>query len=512
MFRNSCTGCHPPNFPLENRFNQAGWTVMINLMSAITTNGTTNPKLKTFLPASTGSSYLLAHKKEFERRPYFNGMQHVYFQDHKEALAAWLASIRGPGPSDIKIHLRPRPTGKAARVVWTEYDVPVDPAAGYPYKYVTNDGSDWSLGTPSRLDGSAGMHDAVADLEGNIWFTNNRPTLDITIGRVDGKTGAVKFFKVAGRNGLAAMSHGMTRDLHGNLWFTVGPGPHGRRGGIAMVDPLTQKIQAYYPPQGMAGTSGTIDAGPSGNIWVTTGTGALLFNPVTKQFREFKSPTLIDAAGAGYTYGVTVDSEGNGWWTQIATDIVDKADIKTGKVTAIHLPPVKSQLNNVTPEDRKLYTEYGSTGATLAVPWADGPRRMGADLHGDTVWVSEFWGGNLVKININTMKVTFVPYPQPDADQGYAAKVDDHHNVWVDMQNADVAMEYDPGTSTWTVYPMPTLGTENRYIDLVEKDGSLQEVIVPSSRTHVLARMTFRTKAQIQALKRQVEQGERAAM
>ncbi|HVB33681.1 MAG TPA: carboxypeptidase regulatory-like domain-containing protein [Patescibacteria group bacterium] len=481
IFRNNCTSCHQPNYILQNRFDEAGWTAILNLMRYM--NGS----------------------------PQWVAEGYWYINAHKQALADYLARMRGPGPSAMKIHLRLRPAGKAARVVWTEYNIPEDTAAGYPYKYFPDDGSDWSLGTPSRLFGNGGIHDGVADLEGNIWFTVFGP--DTTIGRVDGETGAVKFFKVTGRNGLRTASHGMTRDLHGNIWFNAGAfncGP----GGIAMIDPRTQEIHKYYAPQGMVPPStGSLDTDAKGNVWVTTCTGALLFNTTTKQFTEFKSPIFHKNAprrhGRGRTYGLTVDSEGNGWWAQYAIDIVDKANIKTGKVTAIHLPPVKSQLNNVTPEDRKLYAEHHSAWNS-AVPWAEGPRRLGADRHGDYVWVGDYWGGNLAKININTLKVTIVPLPQPDAQQPYQVKVDDHHNVWTNLMDADAVMEYDPQTSKWTLYPMPTLGAESRYIDLLEKNGSPQ-VIVPYSRSRKVARMTFRTRAEIQALKKQVEQREQAA-
>ncbi|HVC00009.1 MAG TPA: carboxypeptidase regulatory-like domain-containing protein [Candidatus Dormibacteraeota bacterium] len=510
LFRNNCTSCHQPNYILQNRFNEAGWTAVLNLMREINIFGVSHAQ-SAALPVSPGTSYILTHEKELEKEPHFAGMQFPYINNNKQALAAYLARIRGPGPSALKIHLRPRPTGKAARVVFTEYDLPVDSSVGYPYKYVTNNGSNWSLGTPSGFFGNFGIHDAVADPEGNIWFTYAHPNVDITIGRVDAKSGAVKFFKIPGRHGLATGSHGITRDLHGNLWFNIGPGPDGQPAGIAMVDPTTQKIQIFYPPKGMTGAAGTIDTDAKGNVWVTTDIGALRFNPVIKHFREFKSPTFINAAGVGTTYGLTVDSEGNGWWAQMPIDIIDKADIKTGKVVAIQLPPVKSQLDNATPEDRKLYAEYGADFNTTP-PGAQGPRRLGADKHGNSVWVCDWWGGNLAKININTLKVTIVPFPQPDAQQPYQSKVDDHHRVWVDMMNSDSIMEYDPQASRWTEYPLPTLGTENRYIDLLEKGGSLQQVILPYFRARKVVRMTFRTKTQIQALKKQIEQREQAAM
>src|SRR6266702_1782577 len=91
-----------------------------------------------------------------------------------------------------------RPTGEAARAVFTEYEVPIAPDEKSGTEYITNDGSDWSLGTPSSLSGAHGIHDAQADLNGNIWFSYNVSNHDISLGRVDAKTGALKTFKVPG--------------------------------------------------------------------------------------------------------------------------------------------------------------------------------------------------------------------------------------------------------------------------------------------------------------------------
>jgi streptogramin lyase/mono/diheme cytochrome c family protein len=483
VFRNNCTGCHQPNYILQNRFDEEGWMAILNLMRDVNVTG-----------AYQGEDAPVSPQIEY----------------HEQELAAYLARMRGPGPSAMKIKVRPRPTGDAARVVFTEYDIPLDPTLNYPTKYVTNNGSDWSLGTPSSLNGANGVHDAQADLYGNIWFSYAQPSEDITIGRVDARTGDVKFFKVEGMHGMAARSHGITRDAHGNLWFNISPGPNGGPAGLGEVDPSTQEVQTFYPPKGMTGTAGTLDTDGKGNVWVTTNIGALRFDPTTKQFKEFKSPTFIDADGVGTTYGLAADADGNAWWAEMSIDIVGKSDIETGKSLQVKLPPVPSQLNNVTPEERKLYADSGSEWNN-AVPWAQGPRRLGADKNGDVVWVCDYWGGNLARININTLKVKIVPLPQPDAQQPYQAMVDRQHNVWMNLMNADAVLKYDPKTSQWTEYPFPTLGTETRYISLLERNGSMQ-VILPYWRTRKVARITFRTKKEMEALKNQVEQHEQAAM
>jgi len=63
----------------------------------------------------------------------------------------------------MKVKLEPRATGEAARVMYKEYDVPLDADVGLPANFVQNDGSDWSLGTPSVLIPGWGVHDAWLD-------------------------------------------------------------------------------------------------------------------------------------------------------------------------------------------------------------------------------------------------------------------------------------------------------------------------------------------------------------
>jgi len=477
VFRNSCTGCHQPNYILQQRFDVAGWTSILDLMKRVNVAG----------------GYL---GDKSEPAPVIDF--------HEKELAAYLARISGPEPSAMNFKLRPRPTGEAARAVFTEYEVPIAPDEKSGTEYITNDGSDWSLGTPSSLSGAHGIHDAQADLNGNIWFSYNVSNHDISLGRVDAKTGALKTFKVAGLHGMAANGHGLSRDAQGILWFNMSAGVEGGQGRLARIDPASEKIDVFTVPEGMTGptpVAGTVDVDGKGKIWATTGPGAVRFDPETKQFTEFKSPIYKNADGIGNTYGLAADGDGNAWWAQMNMDTIGKTDIKSGKVTQIKIPPVPGQMDLATDEERKVYAAAGSTWNT-AVPWAEGPRRMGADKNGHVVWVCDWWGGSLAKIDTRSLKVTMVPLPRPDALQPYHAQVDSNHNVWINLMNADEVVKFDPKTSKWVEYPFPTLGAETRYVSLLEKDGGIQ-VILPYSRARKVARMTLRSEKELQSLKAQ---------
>lgn len=484
VFRNSCTSCHQPNYILQNRFDAAGWTAVMDLMKHVNVGG-------------------VYQGADSQAEPMIDF--------YESQLAAYLARVRGPGPTAMNFKVRPRPSGDAARVVFTEYEVPNLPNGEAPTKYPTNDGSDWSLGTPSSLNGAHGVHDAQADFDGNIWFSYNVPNPIASLGRVDAKTGEVKFFRVDGLHGLAANGHGLTRDSHGILWFNMSPGVEGGPGRLASINPTTFKIDVYSPPPGMNGpttAAGTVDVDGEGKIWATTGLGAVRFDPATKEFTEFKSAVYKNADGIGNTYGLAADGDGNGWWAQMNMDVVSKSDIETGEVKAVKIPSLSDKMALFTDEEKKAYAAAGSTW-NRAVPWAEGPRRLEADKTEHVVWVCDWWGGNLARIDTRTLKVTLIPLPRPDAQQPYQAAVDKNHNVWVNIMNGDEVLKYDPATSKWTEYPFPTLGAETRYVSLLEKDGALQ-VILPYSRTRKVARMTFRSKEDLQALKAQVQQKELA--
>ena len=474
LVRNNCTGCHTASYILQHRFDEAGWHAVIELMKNANVYGT-------FVGA--------------ERKP--TGI----LDFHQKELAAYLARARGPGASAMKIELEPRPSGEAARVVFKEYDVPLDPDVGLPANFVQNDGSDWSLGTPSTLIPGYGVHDAWLDLDGNLWFTCNIPNKRTTIARIDGKTGEVKPVKVTAANGLAAPTHGMTRDENGIIWFNVNPG----KGGLGRLDPKTEKIEVYLPPQGMSPTGGatTVDFDGKGKIWASAPDGALRFDPDTEKFTEFKSVTYKTPNGTGVTYGMAADRDGNGWWAEMTLDIIGKSDIASGKALEVKLAPVKEEMDRIPADVRKFYDTYNQPDFNGPLPWAQGPRRMGADKKGDIVWIGNSWGANLARIDIKTLETTYVPLP--GQQQPYHVAVDNNHNAWSNIWGADRVLRYDPKTSTWTAFDLPTRGAEPRYVSLLEREGAPMQVVVPYFRARKVAVMTLRSEADLQALKARVE-------
>jgi streptogramin lyase len=471
LVKNNCTGCHTLSYILQHRFEDDGWYKVLELMKNVNVSGVN-----------------VAHERKVN----------AVIERNQKDLAAYLARARGPGESSMKVKLRPRPSGEAARVVFTEHDVPMED--GNVNQRPLPDGSDWTQGSPSKFGEL--LHDASSDHDGNIWFTVNTPNYQATVGRVDGKTGQTKLYKVAAQRGFAANAHGITRDDKGILWFNANTG----RGSLGRIDPKADKIDVYVPPQGMSPTGGatTIDTDPQGKVWVTSPDGALHFDPDTDKFTEFKSPNFKSPTNGsnGVTYGLAADRDGNGWWLQMAHDVVNKGDIKTGKTTEMKLPPVKAALDLINdPEMVKFYEDFAPLDFNTPVPWNQGPRRMGADKNADVVWVGTSWGASLIRINTKTMESTVVPLPYQGMSP-YQITVDKNHNLWMNVWTSDVVLKYEPATGKWTTFDLPSRGTEVRHISIDERDGKLK-VIIPEYRVSKMAVMNFRSEADIAALKAQ---------
>jgi streptogramin lyase len=475
IVQNNCTACHTPSYTLQHKFDEAGWNAIINLMKHANVYG------------------------------IYQGPDHKaspVLEYNQKKLAAYLARARGPGETSMKFNLRPRPSGEAARVVFTEYEAPPDPDVGMPYKVQTNNGSDWSLGTPSYVYPGFGVHDAWIDADGSsVYFTCNVPNNVLTLGKFDLKTGAFKPLKVAAANGLAAPSHGITRDPTGAIWFNVNPG----KGGLGKLDTRTDKIEVFIPPEGMAPTGGavTVDYDGRGMIWVSSPTGALRFDPAAEKFTEFKSPTPKSATGGnGTTYGVAADRDGNGYWAQMAIDTVGIGDGKYGTAKEMKLPPVAAVRDRLPPDQIAFYDGVGAPDFSNPVPYAQGPRRMGTDKNDDVLYVGNSWAGTLAKINTRTQETSTIPLP-PNT-KPYHIAVDSRHNAWLNVWMSDVVLRYDPKANAFTTFDLPTRGSEVRYVSVFEKDGAMK-VVLPSYRTRKVTVMAFRSEADMQAAKAQAQ-------
>ena len=466
----NCTQCHPMGMPLQNRFDATGWSAILNFMEKASHTG-----------AATSNSFI---------SPFIHG--------YKEGVVAYLSRVRGPNSSLIYKPL-PRLTGASTQIVVTEYDVSTGHLPGY---LVVNNGTDWSLGTPSRNESSA-VHDVEVDREGYVWIADNISP-ERTLGKLDPKTGRVTDYTHRGKAGTPVGTSHLVIDGIGDIWIG-----NGVDGSMDKFDPRTEKFHHFPRPKSLPGGLGRlIDIDSKGNIWngvqgrplakvdQQSGIkypepdpqqpgGAMKLDPKTGEYTFYKAVTP-----ALTVYGVEVDALDNVWFTQPGPDRLGIVDGRTGKVSELSLSS-PDDVEHV-PQDKELASKFEPIDQ-YGPPWQKGPRRQASDKNGTSHYVTLSKSNKLAKIDIRTRKVTeyLLPYAYSFP---YMVAVDKHHMVWVSALNADRFFKFNPNTEQFTAYPLPTLGTDSRYI-AVDNSTDPPTVWLAYYGTSKTARIQFRTPA-----------------
>ncbi len=190
------------------------------------------------------------------------------------------------------------------------------------------------------------------------------------------------------------------------------------------------------------------------------------------------------------TYGITVDREGNAWYTSPGGDRVDVVDGETGKTSEIVFKPLGPESGmEITDKDKENYANLRSN-QNSATPLHKCPRRIGADPNADVVWVALFCADKIAKMDTHTHQVTEYDLPHKYS-RPYTVVVDRSHNVWVNMLNTDMIAKFDPTTQKFTEYQMPSRGTDMRHM-VFDYSTNPPSIFIPYNRTNKIARIEFR--------------------
>src|SRR5580692_5208218 len=235
-------------------------------------------------------------------------------QENRRRMAEFLSSINlSKGPEWIyPLKTFPRPTGRATRVIITEYDLP----------------------KPTRQP-----HDVIMDSDGMVWYISFGEQI---IGKLDPKTGKTTEFPVPLlKPGSPIGELSLRPDEDGNLWVGMM-----YQGAVAKFDRKTEKFQTWsLPPEDNQNYTqiNQVDAMHSkvdGKVLVQdAGTYTLRrLDPVTGKFEVFQpfpepSPNIYD---------VISDSQNNAYFTVFGAAQIGRIDAKTGKITLYKTPTAGS--------------------------------------------------------------------------------------------------------------------------------------------------------------------------
>ncbi len=463
----SCADCHSLAVVLQNRFDEAGWRAIVRSMEEAAHTGWTG---------------------RLDPRDDQLGFLGGIIRHHREDLTKYLTEMRGPGPSPMKLAVPRRPRGEAARVVITEYDLPIGERQN---ELAWHNGAFWEDGPAVGTHGTVGPHDVATDRSGAAWVIENRTSFETnrTLVRLDPGTGQMRAVTLTGPDGAVFISEQIAQDQSGRFWFHFG-------GRLALFDPSAVSLDTFTPARGMGPFMNSNDVDSRGRVWTNGMYGSFRFDPASRTFRLFQQATPAD----GTTYGVAADADDNGWWSGFLSDIVTKVDATTGRAWNIPMrdPLWETRRELMTKADLDFYASVGSQswGSYPAgpVPFASAPRRLAADKAGNTVWVPNWGSGVLAGINIHTRVPIY--YPLPVSGHPYSTRVDGRHNVYTDVPNADAIVKLNPTTRQWTVFRLPSHGCGSRHMWWDEARG---EAWLPCDQSSRVARFQFRSAEQMAA-------------
>jgi streptogramin lyase len=251
--------------------------------------------------------------------------------------------------------------------------------------------------------------------------------------------------------------------IDGSIWFTSRVSNSLLRLDPKEIDPI--KRWKDYPVKGdhWVGVSGlTIDS--KGKVYWSEITGGMLgeLDPLTgKQVRY-----VIPQQGAGV--GIIVDKDDNVDFALIWGALFGRLDAKTRTIHTYPLPTTDNGIYGLAVDQSGNMWGAGWQKGTISkwdsetqlvreykVPEAWGQvRRIGVDSKG-IVWGSEFNVGMLARLDPQSGKITQYKVPSGNGAHPYEAWPDKLDNIWSADEVHSTMVYLDPKSGKFTLYPMP---------------------------------------------------------
>ena len=315
----------------------------------------------------------------------------------RQKMAEFLSSINLSKSDTWAYPLKtfPRPTGRATRVIITEYDLP----------------------KPTRQP-----HDVIVDSDGMAWYISFGEQI---IGKLDPKTGKTIEFPVPVLKPDSPKGELSLRpDPDGNLWVGMM-----YQGGAAKFDKKTEQFQTFsFPPEDNKGYTQINQTDPihskvDGKVWIQdAGTYSLRrLDVATGKFGEVFQPFPEPSPNI---YDVISDSQNNAYFTVFGADQIGRIDAKTGKIALYKTPTPNSA-----------------------------PRRGSMDSRGH-FWFGEYRGNRIGMFDPETQRFQEWTPPTPWA-QPYDVVADKNGEAWAGSMFTDRITRLDPKSGQMTDYLLP---------------------------------------------------------
>ena len=390
----NCTGCHGLEPIARSHYTASEWEKVLERMGRYAQGSTrTRPQLRPNEHGGGFSNPILAQSmggREGDR---------PVSQVRVAGAAEYLATINhSASHTTYPLKTIPRPTGNAARVIITEYDLP----------------------RPETLP-----HDAAADSDGMIWYADFGSHV---LGMLDPKNGKVIEYPLPiTKPGAPVGSLDLVFDHQGNIWMGTM-----YQGSLAKFDRKTKTFQTWGSPtfrdrdEARIAMVMPVNHQVDGQVWIG-GDNEYQVDVNTGAWRTIdysvglKDSTLAKELSS---YGVASDSKNNFYGMNLNGTYIIKVDAKTRQVTPYPTPAPNA-----------------------------GPRRGHMDAQ-DRLWFAEFRANKIAMFDTSTEAFREWAVPTPWTNV-YDAIVDKAGFAWAGGMNNDHVVRVNTRTGETVEYLLP---------------------------------------------------------
>ena len=227
-----------------------------------------------------------------------------------------------------------RPTGRATRVIYTEYDLPRE---------------------------TISPHDVIVDAEGMVWFSSFG---EQNLGRLDPKTGQVTEFPIAEhKEGFPTGELGLRADREGNLWLG-----NMYQATIVKFDRKAQTFKYWPLPAAQNIDAAQVNmvspqsSDVDGKVWTQNNgfAGVHRLDVATGNIETWEPFKGAPKGEQHNIYDVVPDSKNNVYFTDFRQRHIGRIDAKTGEIKLFATPTAGSapRRGTMDTEDRLWFGEY----------------------------------------------------------------------------------------------------------------------------------------------------------
>ncbi len=380
----NCVGCHTLERVVRSQYDADTFT-------------------KTILPRMQGyvNQSIPQHPqlRKAERLMEERGDQRVQVY---RSTAEYLATInRGPAQKwSYELKTLPRPSGRATRVVYTEYDLPRE---------------------------TISPHDVIVDSEGIAWYSSFG---EQNLGRLDPKTGEVTEFPIdVHKPGFPTGLLGLRADRAGNLWLG-----NMYQATILKFDRKTTKFTTWkLPPERNIDAAQVNMVSPQamhvdGKVWTQNNgfAGVHRLDVATGKIETWEPFKSAPKGEPHNIYDVIPDSQNNAYFTDFRWRHIGRIDAKTGEVKLFEIP---------------------ATAKVVA------PRRGMMDAK-DRLWFAQYRGDKIAMLDTRTGE--FKDWTiSPRWSSPYDVVIDRNEEAWTGSMITDQVTRLDTRTGQSVDYLLP---------------------------------------------------------